>query len=124
MHFIEPYLYLMGTIVFTVYAQIVIKWRVSGMGSLPDRWQAKLGFLFGAFTDLWVLTAFAAAFLSAVFWIAAMTKFQVSYAYPIVVGSLVMLTPIVAVLFLGESIGLRQLAGIGLVFAGMVLIGS
>ena len=40
------YLYIVGTIFFTVYGQLVLKWRISGYGALPELFNEKIIFLF------------------------------------------------------------------------------
>ena len=38
------YLYIMGTVMFTVYGQLILKWRIERYGSLPDPFGGKLFF--------------------------------------------------------------------------------
>lgn len=76
------YLYIFGCIFFTVYGQLILKWRLSLKGAMPEELTGKLLFLAKAFLDPFILSRFAAAFVASMFWMAAMTKFQVSFAYP------------------------------------------
>jgi len=77
------YFYIFGTIFFTVYGQIVLKWRMNGIGGpLPEGLSDKIIFLFKILFDPWVFSGFFAAFVASFFWMAAMTKFDISYAYP------------------------------------------
>jgi len=99
----------------------MIKWRVSQGGVLPEAITDKFWFLFSYLFDLYILSAFLAAFFAAMFWIAAMTKFDVSYAYPLVTGSLVMLTVLLSVIVLGESMRWIQVVGLLFIVTGVVL---
>ena len=76
------YLYIFGTIFFTVYGQLIIKWRISPYGPLPDRLIEKVQFLLHVLLDPYIISGFVAAFIASFFWMAAMTKFDLSFAYP------------------------------------------
>ena len=75
-------IYVFATIAFTVYGQLIIKWQVNQVGQLPVDTSDKAQFLLSILLRPWILTGFAAAFLAAVAWMAAMTKFKLSEAYP------------------------------------------
>ena len=72
------YIYLFLTIVLTVYGQLVIKWQVSLSGALPSSGGEKLFFLIRLLFNPWIISGFIAAFLAALSWMAAMTKFDLS----------------------------------------------
>lgn len=76
------YLYIFGCILITVYGQLILKWRLSLKGAMRETLTGKLLFLAKAFLDPFVLSGFVAVFVASLFWMAAMTKFQVSFAYP------------------------------------------
>lgn len=76
------HLYIFGTIFFTVYGQLVIKWRIPNYGHLPEATLEKLIFLLKLFLDPFILSGFVSAFVASLCWMAAMTKFELSYAYP------------------------------------------
>lgn len=116
------YLYILFTAVFVVYGQIVIKWRVAKSGVLPDVFQDKVYFFVKLLTDPYVLSGFIAALLGSLCWMAAMTKFELSQAYPIVVGVLAVLTCIFSVIFLKESLGFMKVFGLTLIVTGLFFI--
>src|SRR5699024_12209791 len=76
------YLYIICTILFTVYGQLVLKWKINDYGSLPAAFLDKITFLMQLFLNPWILSGLLAAFLEALSWMAAMTKFEISYDYP------------------------------------------
>ncbi|PWY39888.1 MULTISPECIES: EamA family transporter [Pseudomonas] len=76
------YLYIFATILFTVYGQLILKWRISNFGSLPVDSIGKFKFLLSLLFDPAIFSGFAAAFLASLAWMAAMTKFDLSHAYP------------------------------------------
>ena len=114
------YLYIFGCIFFTVYGQLILKWRLSLKGAMPEALTGKLLFLAKTFLDPFILSGFAAAFVASLFWMAAMTKFQVSFAYPF------MSIAFIAVLFLSalffhEPITLGKVLGLILITSGIIV---
>ena len=116
------YFYIFGTIFFTVYGQLILKWRIVEYGALPDAFSDKVVFLFKLLFDPWIFSGFFAAFIASFFWMAAMTKFDVSHAYPIIVGGLAILTSVLAILFLKESFNILKIAGLLLIVTGVYLL--
>lgn len=76
------YSYIAATIGFTVYGQLMLKWRIQKFGAMPDGGLEKLKFLVGLLFDPLILSGFIAAFAAALAWMAAMTRFELSHAYP------------------------------------------
>lgn len=118
------YLYIMGTVVFTVYGQIILKWRIVKYGPLPDQGLNKIIFLLKLFLDPFIASGIVAALFSSLFWMAAMTKFDLSHAYPIVVGGLALTTTAIALVFLNENMNLIKGLGLGCIVIGIYLVGN
>ena len=114
------YLYIFGCILFTVYGQLMLKWRLSLKGALPEDLTGKLLFLAKAFLDPFVLSGFAAAFLASLFWMAAMTKFDVSFAYPFMSLAFVAVL-FFSALFFHEPVTLGKVLGLALIISGIVV---
>lgn len=116
------YLYIFGTIVFTVYGQLVMKWRIAMYGNLPELFAEKLVFLIKLLLDPFILSSFFAAFLAALCWMAAMTKFELSHAYPFM-GLNFVLVFILSGLLFNEALTSLKVVGILLVVTG-IIVGS
>lgn len=116
------YFYLAMTILLTVYGQIVIKWRVSAAGPLPEDWNGKLHFVGMLLIEPWILSAFAAALLASAFWLLAVSRLDLSHAYPFMSLSFVLVFLLAAVFF-NEPITAAKLIGLGLIVAGLVVAG-
>ena len=114
------YFYIFGAVFFTVYGQIVLKWRINGAGSLPERISDKIIFLARLLFDSWVFSGFLAAFVASFFWMAAMTKFDISYAYPFMSSAFVLVFLLSIVLF-QEAITWQKITGLILIVAGIIL---
>ena len=108
------------TILFTIYGQIVVKWQVLRRGSLPGGTHAKLAFLANLLRDPWVLSALFGGFVAALAWMAALSKLELSRAYPFTALSFVMVLVLSGVLF-GEQVTPAKIAGVALVIAGLVV---
>lgn len=117
----NPYFYIFGTLFFTVYGQIVLKWRLSGLKVvLPDGIWDKIIYLAKLIFDPFVFSGFASAFIASLFWMAAMTKFEITQAYPFmsIAPALVF---VIGVLFLGETFTVGKLVGLVLIIFGTIL---
>lgn len=115
------YLYIFGTILFTVYGQIVLKWRISKYGELPGGGLFdKFIFLVKLLFDPLIFSGFASAFIASLFWMAAMTKFDISYAYPFMSLSFVLVFCLSVFLF-QEPVTLYKVAGLGLIVLGIIV---
>ena len=119
------YFYIAGTIIFTVCGQLVIKWRMNLQNPLPDAIFDKIIFLVKLiFLDPYILGGFFSAFLAALFWMAAMSKLDISTAYPVVIAGLTLLTAMGGVFIIGEAFSLQKIAGILLLLVGVFLLGE
>ena len=114
------HLYILGTIVLTVYGQLVIKWQVASAGAFPADAVGRMWFLLRLIVNPWVLSSLAAAFLAAVSWMVAMTKFELSYAYPFTSLAFVLVLGLSA-LFFREAITLPKALGVAFVVTGIVI---
>lgn len=114
------YLYIVLTIVLTVFGQLAIKWQVSQAGALPPAAQDKLIFLMHLLLNPWIIAAFAAAFLASVAWMGAMTKFPLSHAYPFMSMNFVIVLLLSAWLF-NEPVSLTKVIGIALICIGTIV---
>ena len=116
------YVYVACTILFMVYAQVVIKWQVSAAGAFPADAGDKFLFLARLLINPWIVSALAASLLAAVAWMAAMTKLDLSHAYPFTSLAFVLVT-IASAWFFHEPMTGPKIAGIALICLG-IIVGS
>jgi len=114
------YFYLFGTIIFTVYGQIVMKWRINETGALPTPLIEKLLFLFKFLLDPWIFSGFLSAFIASFFWMATMTKFDLSYAYPFMSSAFVLVF-IFSVILFQEPVNFSKVIGLTLIILGIII---
>lgn len=112
------YIYVLLTVLLTVYGQLVIKWQVSRAGGLPAESPAKLWFLLRLLLNPWIASGLVAALLAALSWMAAMTRLELSFAYPFMSLSFVIVLVLSAVL-LREPLTVHKLVGLGLIMLGL-----
>jgi len=114
------YLYIVVTIGFTVYGQLILKWRIKQLGALPTDMIDKLKFLISLLFDPAIFSGFAAAFLASLAWMAAMTKFDLNHAYPFMSLNFVVVL-LLSTWLLNEPMNLYRVVGLSLIVLGTVV---
>jgi len=114
------YVYVACTILLTVYGQLVIKWQVTQAGAFPEAAPDKLWFLAKLLVNPWVVSGLAAALLAAISWMAAMTKLDLSHAYPFTSLAFVLVLIASGWLF-NEPVTGPKIAGIAFICLGIVI---
>lgn len=74
--------YILATVFFTVYSQLVMRSEVVKAGLLPPDVIGKMIFVGQLFLNPWVLSSILATLLAGISWMLTMSCFEISYAYP------------------------------------------
>ena len=119
---IPYYLYILGTVAFTVYGQLILKWRITRYGPLPEMASEKVDFFLKVLLDPFILSGLFSAFIASLFWMAAVTKFDVSFAYPLITAGLTLITVIMAITVLNEPISFNKMVGVLFIVMGVVIM--
>jgi undecaprenyl phosphate-alpha-L-ara4N flippase subunit ArnF len=116
------YFYVFATLLFTVYGQLILKWRIGNLhfvlpeGGIIDKFTS----LFRLIFDPFILSGFFSAFLASLFWMAAMTKFEITQAYPFM-----SLAPAIVFLLgvwlLNETFTIGKVVGLVLIIIGTIV---
>lgn len=116
------YLYIFATLFFTVYGQLILKWRIGKLafalpdGGVFDKFMALVRLIF----DPFIFSGFISAFIASMFWMAAMTKFEITQAYPFM-----SLAPavvfILGVWLLNETFTYGKVIGLVLIILGTII---
>ena len=114
------YFYILITIILTVYGQLIVKWQVGLAGVFPSSVGNKILFLGKLLINPWVMSSMAAALLAGMAWMAAMTKLQLSYAYPFM-GLTFVLVLVLSGVFFDEPMNWQKAVGIFLIMGGIAL---
>lgn len=109
------------TIVLTVYGQLVIKWQVQKLSSVSNLTDITgAAFYQHMLLNPWVVTGLVAAFGASMAWMAALTRLELSKAYPFMALNFVLVAVVAAPLF-GESLTVPRLIGLSLVVMGLII---
>ena len=108
------------TILLNGYGQLVIKRSITNYGHLPEQTIEKIIFLLKLFLDPFILSGFVSAFVASLCWMAAMTKFELSYAYPFM-GLTFVVVFISSVFLFSESVTLYKILGLALIVLGIFI---
>ena len=115
------WLLILSAVLLGSLAQLLLKagttavgpFAFSGANLLPVGWQLA--------TQPFILGGILSYALSLIVWIMALSRVEVSIAYPMVSIGYV-LTAIAAWQFLGESVSTMRFAGIGVIILGVVIV--
>ncbi len=114
------YVNIAATVALTVYGQLVFKWRVDVAGSFPSGSGRRVEYLARLLIDPWVVSVFAAAFLASLTWALALTRFELSFAYPFMALSFVLVL-LFGSAFLSESMTAAKVIGVLLIVLGLIV---
>jgi len=114
------YLYIVATILLTVYGQLILKWRIAAFGALPMDFMGKVKFLLALLLDPVIFSGFAAAFVASLTWMAAMTKFDLNHAYPFMSLNFVVVL-LLSGWLLSEPVTVQRVLGVGLIVLGTII---
>ena len=83
MRFVIDHLYIFLSILFAVASQLIIKWKMSAfdLSHMTSLWE-KFFFAGSMLLNPYIILSILLTLLSGLSWMIAMTKFDISYAYP------------------------------------------
>lgn len=116
------YVWIALTTLFTVYGQLILKWRASSLvRAQPDA--DRLHYVLGMLLDPWVISGLIAAFGASICWMLAVSRIELSKAYPFMSLNFVLVALIAWPLF-GEAFGLHKSLGLTLIILGLLISGQ
>jgi multidrug transporter EmrE-like cation transporter len=116
----RAYLFVAFTVALTVYGQLIIKWQAGKAGEFPGATRERLTYLGDFLINPWVVSSFAAAFVAALAWIAALSRLELSRAYPFVAASFALVLVLSAIIFDERMTG-PKIVGAVLIITGLVV---
>lgn len=117
----NPYISIAFTLLFTVYGQVILKWRMTGLKTeFPQELIPKLIAFIRILFDPFIFSGFASAFIASFFWMAAVSKLELTKAYPFMslAPALVFL---VGIFFLGENFSWGKVIGLVFIIFGTII---
>lgn len=107
-------------VALNVAGQVLLKWRISTKEGLADSFTDKWAFISELLIDPYIIGAFACVFGASVLWIFSLSKVELSWAYPFMGLSFVMILGLSVWLF-GESIDIYKVVGVLMISSGVVI---
>ncbi len=122
MQFLINHLYIFLTVIFAVSSQLIIKWQMSKV-SLEDgiNIYEKFIFAFHMLINPYIILSIVLTLFSGLSWIIAMTKFDISYAYPFTALGFVLILFFSSLLF-DETISIYKIIGVVFITIGIFII--
>jgi multidrug transporter EmrE-like cation transporter len=114
------YVYIALTILFTVYGQMILKWQIGRLGGVPPELAAKFLFFAKAFIDPWLMSGLISAYFASLCWMSAVSKLNLSHAYPFMSFAFVLVMFLSAFIF-HEPLTWPKVVGMVCIVAGIVI---
>lgn len=111
------------SILFGSLGQLLLKLGAKKLGNLNLTGHTLLKEILQTITTPEIFSGLAFFSISCLLWIKVLTKFELSYAYPMVSLGYVGVA-VLSYIFLNESISLNKILGIGIIITGVVVINS
>jgi len=111
----------LATPIFAAISQILMKWQTSLTSDQLEELDSKFLYLAHFLFRPWVIAAFFFTFLGGVTWILAISKLELSQAYPYVAITYVLVSA-AGVFVFGETLSMQKLLGTAVVIAGIGLV--
>lgn len=119
--FLINHFYILLSISFAVASQLIIKWKMSSYSfNSYDSMLDKFLFAFSMLLNPYIVIALILTLLAGVTWMIAMTKFDISYAYPFTTLAFIFVF-IFSVLLFNEPVNWHKIVGICLIVIGLIV---
>ena len=115
------YFYIFLTIAFTIYGQLIIKQQINTIADFPTGWALIPFYIKFILTRPLVLSGFISAGFASIAWIGALSKFELSYAYPFMSLNFVLVVLLSFWVF-NEGINWYKIIGLIVICIGVFIV--
>ena len=112
---------LLVAVCFSVTGELLLKHGMNMVGVLSLHPATLIPSLFRVFTTPFIILGFGSIFISSIFWLSVLSRVPLSYAYPMISTSYVLVV-IASGLFLGEHITYSRMLGVFIIIAGVAVV--
>lgn len=116
-----PWLMVAATVLLTSYGQLVIKWQAASYKPATQGLLGKLPAVVQLLLQPWVISSFVAAFAASLCWMLAVSRLELSRAYPFMALNFIIVC-VAAIPLFGEAFTLNKAVGLITVIAGLIII--
>jgi multidrug transporter EmrE-like cation transporter len=121
MQFVINHLYIFLTVAFAVLSQLIIKWKMSAFSfSDYETLTDKFVFAFSMLLNPYIIISLILTLLSGLSWMIAMTKFDISYAYPFTTLGFVFIL-FFSMLIFNEPLSWQKVVGLIFIISGIII---
>lgn len=121
MQFLINHFYIFLSISFGVASQLIIKWKMSEFSfSDYETMTDKFIFAFSMLLNPYIIVSLVFTLMAGVTWMIAMTKFDISYAYPFTTLGFVFVF-LFSVLLFQEPVSWQKIFGLGFIIVGLII---
>ena len=117
---LRGYAYLASCLFLVIYSQIIMKWQIDKAGTSPSGAPEVISYVFRLLLNPWVISGAIATFLAGIAWLLALSRLELSHAYPFISLTFIFMLFASAVLF-NEPFTWQKMAGSALIAVGIVL---
>jgi multidrug transporter EmrE-like cation transporter len=114
------WVFLLLTVLLTVAGQLMVKRGMLQVGSSPEQLNLVPGFVYRAMTNPSVVIGMGCAVGAAISWTIAIARADLSFAYPFMALSIVLVLALSGLLF-DEVVSFQRWIGVAVVCLGLVL---
>lgn len=116
-----PWLMVAATILLTSYGQLVIKWQSNIFIPVTEGLLGRLPTVIQLLLQPWIISAFIAAFAASLCWMLAVSRLELSKAYPFMALNF-LLVCIIAIPMFGETVTAAKAIGLTTVIVGLIIL--
>jgi len=121
MNALKSYFFVLCTVGLTVYSQLAIKWGMQKAAPvLPTLEERDISFLLAQLFNPWILSSLVSAFLALITWMMALTRLELSHAYPFMSLAFVLVL-FLSHAFFNEPLTAPKVIGVVFIMIGMAI---
>ena len=110
-------------IVFNSVGALIIKYKINEMGTIQlSSFRFVIKYFYELIKSPLIICGIFSIFISAFVWMVALSRLQISIAYPVAVGLNFIVVVTVALIFFKEHLSVEKIIGIVLIFISVFLI--
>ena len=110
-------------ILFNSFGALIIKYKINEMGTIQlGSFRFVIKYFYELVKSPLIICGIFSIFISAFVWMVALSRLQISIAYPVAVGLNFIVVVTVALIFFKEHLSVEKIIGIVLIFISVFLI--
>ena len=112
-----------GYVVLNSFGALIIKYKINAIGEVQlGSFKSFVNYFMELLKSPLIICGILSIFISAFVWMTALSRLQISLAYPVAVGLNFFVVVTVALIFLKEQLSVEKVIGIVLIFVSIYLL--